>query len=146
MVNASDAAREIAETYGTNNPFELCERMGIICASTALPSSVNGFFRQLGDKCVIMLNDALGYGEKKYVCAHELGHAVMHKGFNSLFMSKATCLNVDRLEREADIFAVNLIIESAEYLYNTFGLSTRSQISNFYGLDERLVDLRFNKP
>lgn len=144
MKKITERVKDIVKEHGTRNPFELCDAMGIVWKTTSLPPSVNGFFRQIGEACVILLNENLDYEQQKYVCAHELGHAIMHKSLNSLYMSKSTDLNVSRLEREADEFAVHLIVEDAEYLYETFGLTTKFEISNFYGLPEKLIDLRYN--
>lgn len=47
---------------------------------------------------------------QRFVCAHELGHAVLHPGLNTPFMKANTLLSTDRIEREANTFAVELLM------------------------------------
>ncbi|HIW33390.1 MAG TPA: ImmA/IrrE family metallo-endopeptidase [Candidatus Paenibacillus intestinavium] len=46
----------------------------------------------------------------RYVIAHELGHRILHPKENVPFLSKHTLRSVDKIEREANQFAVELLI------------------------------------
>lgn len=47
---------------------------------------------------------------RKFVCAHELGHALLHPGINTPFLKASTLFSVNKLEREANEFAVELLL------------------------------------
>lgn len=45
------------------------------------------------------------------MCAHELGHALLHEGHNALFLRERTDFVMERYEREADLFAGYLLLD-----------------------------------
>lgn len=47
---------------------------------------------------------------QRFVCAHELGHIILHPHVNTPFMKAHTLFSVDRLEKEANEFAVELLM------------------------------------
>lgn len=63
--------------------------------------------------------------ERKYVCAHELGHSLLHKGLNRVFMDTKTHMVTVRFELEADHFVVDLIYSGDELNeYRDYSLDT----------------------
>jgi Zn-dependent peptidase ImmA (M78 family) len=59
---------------------------------------------------MIIINCDLDEWLKRYVCAHELGHAVLHPDINTGFLKKHTLFPIGRFEREANEFAINLLL------------------------------------
>jgi Zn-dependent peptidase ImmA (M78 family) len=47
---------------------------------------------------------------QRFVCAHELGHAVLHPRANTPFLRKNTFFSIDKIEIEANRFAVKLLL------------------------------------
>jgi Zn-dependent peptidase ImmA (M78 family) len=47
---------------------------------------------------------------QRFVCAHELGHAVLHPKSNTPFLRANTLFSVEKLELEANTFAVELLL------------------------------------
>ncbi|QBK24967.1 ImmA/IrrE family metallo-endopeptidase [Ureibacillus thermophilus] len=45
-----------------------------------------------------------------FVCAHELGHAVLHHDANTPFLKRKTLFSTERIEIEANKFAVELLM------------------------------------
>jgi Zn-dependent peptidase ImmA (M78 family) len=45
-----------------------------------------------------------------YVCAHELGHAILHAKINTPYLSAYTLFSVAKIERQANTFAVELLL------------------------------------
>ncbi|WP_425059172.1 ImmA/IrrE family metallo-endopeptidase [Sporomusa carbonis] len=45
-----------------------------------------------------------------FVCAHELGHAIYHHDINTPFLKANTLFSTAKIEREANIFAVELLM------------------------------------
>mgnify|MGYP001098942152 FL=1 len=88
----------------------------------------------------IHINQDLDYNEKKFTCAHELGHALLHPNSSTPFLRKSTFLSVDKLEIEANKFAMELLIsddvleENREF--------TIEQLSRMLGYHEKLIELR----
>ena len=58
----------------------------------------------------IFINSNLSIKEQLVVCAHELGHAIFHTRISTHFMRRNTFLSVDKIEREANRFAAELLI------------------------------------
>src|SRR5690606_32336512 len=56
------------------------------------------------------INNDLDRPMQRFVCAHELGHAMLHPGINTPFLKANTLFSINRLEREANEFAVELLI------------------------------------
>ncbi|MGE7091255.1 ImmA/IrrE family metallo-endopeptidase [Lysinibacillus sp. NPDC048646] len=44
------------------------------------------------------------------MCAHELGHAILHPDENTAFLKKNTLFSTDKIEIEANTFAVELLL------------------------------------
>lgn len=110
--NIEGKTRELIEKFGTADPEELCFRMGIVVADCELPEETKGFCLMLSGGSAIMINENLSYNERKSCIAHELGHAVLHKGLNYMFMSQNTCMITGKFEREANLFAAYLILQT----------------------------------
>jgi Zn-dependent peptidase ImmA (M78 family) len=47
---------------------------------------------------------------QRFVCAHELGHAVLHPKSNTPFLRANTLFSIEKLEVEANTFAVELLL------------------------------------
>ena len=91
----------------------------------------------------IFLNESLPEHEKRLVMAHELGHAVLHRKENCYFIRHKTLFLSDRIEREANRFAAELLIPDS-LIYQYEGYSAR-QIAYAEGLNEELLRLKFEK-
>ena len=59
------------------------------------------------------INNCLSEHEQKIVCAHELGHAILHTKLNILFLESNTHFIKNRYEIEANTFAAELLINNA---------------------------------
>ena len=94
-------------TYGTSDPFRLCRYLGAIVVYVPLVR-VNGFYQRYEDKDLIYINEDLTEEEQQLVCAHELGHLVLHNDINSIFL-ESTFFVVNKYENEANTFAKYLI-------------------------------------
>ncbi|MDL0421376.1 ImmA/IrrE family metallo-endopeptidase [Caldifermentibacillus hisashii] len=69
-----------------------------------------GFYRCYKRVKTIVINSELSEWLKRYVCAHELGHAILHSDLNTSFLKKNTFYSIGKIEREANEFAVNLLL------------------------------------
>lgn len=97
----------LAEKYRTSNPFSICENMGVNIEYVDLDNPLGDtiYFNKLP---IILLSSRIQEQPKKYlVCAHELGHVVLHNGIQNYYMINRTTKR--KMESEADRFALGLI-------------------------------------
>lgn len=109
-MDIKDLATTLALEHGTRDPFRIAEAMDYIVIHTPL-TGVRGFYQYL-DRChVIYLDSALDEADARFVCAHELGHSLLHPGYNRIFMDTRTFMVTSRYEKEADRFAADLLYD-----------------------------------
>ena len=105
----------LIQKHGTVNPFEIASRKNITVTHCELGNTF-GFFLTERRMKIIHINNALDYILKRFVCAHELAHAVLHPKVSTPFMRRSTFFSVDRIEREANEFAIKLLTYNEEIL------------------------------
>lgn len=138
-MNISSKVKNLVRKYGTRNPFEIIKSMNVIVVFYPL-EGVKGFYQYFQRNNIIYIDERLQEHEKLFVCAHELGHMLMHKKANAIFMDSRTQLNTDKYETEADQFAMNLLI-SDEIIEEHLDFTT-NQLSRLFGYERKLIELR----
>ena len=68
-----DIVEDLKEKYGTTDPFELCEYLGIKVSISPL-GSLKGLYTYIDGVPVILISSAIKRIPQLIVCAHELGH------------------------------------------------------------------------
>jgi len=99
----------IIEKYKTTDPFEIAKEKNIIVLFEDLGNTL-GFYNTYKRFKFIHINNQIDEITQRFVCAHELGHAVLHPKANTPFLRNQTFFSVDRLEVEANTFAVELLL------------------------------------
>lgn len=132
-------AKSLVRKYDTRNPFKIIENLNVILVFYPL-EGVNGFYQYFQRNNIIYIDERLSDIEKNFVCAHELGHMLLHKKANAIFMDSRTQLNTAKYEAEADRFAMNLLVP--DEIFNEYLDYTMSQLSRLIGYEERLIELR----
>ena len=100
-------AEALVRRFQTRNPYKIAEGLGIIVKFVPL-HGIRGFYQYINRCGIIYIDESLSEWDAGFVCAHELGHALLHKGYNRVFMDTHAFFKVDKYEIEADHFAVNL--------------------------------------
>ena len=98
---------EIVKKVKSRNPFEIAEYLGILIIKKPM-EDVDGMWLHQKRTKVILLNDSLNAGRQRLVCAHELGHAIMHPDRNVSSIRAYTSLITSHYEVEANYFAFEL--------------------------------------
>lgn len=131
---------ELIKKYKTNDPFEIAAAKHIRVYKEPL-GSINGYYNKYVREKMIHINcDLTGY-KNFFTCAHELGHAIFHPDANTPFLRDNTLFSINRLEIQANTFAVFMTIpEDILMPYN--GL-TLKQISCAEGIPVEALKLRF---
>lgn len=132
-------ADNLAKKYGTRNPFEIIRNINVILVFHPL-EGVKGFYQYFQRNNIIYIDERLDDNEKIFVCAHELGHMLLHKKSNAIFMDSRTHLNTSKYENEADRFAIDLLI-SDFVIENHLDFSI-DQFSRLFGYSKKMIELR----
>lgn len=132
-------AKSLVQRFDTRNPFEIASLLGYTIIYTPLVG-IRGFYQYIKRCHIIYLDDTLEEIEARFVCAHELGHSLLHKGYNRIFMDTKTHLVSNRYEHEADRFAVDLLFSDDVFL-ELMDLPTHT-VASCLGITESLVRYR----
>lgn len=118
--NICGAVGRIIDRCKDRDPVRLCGDMDIILLFQPMgteKNAVKGFYFESHRIRTITVNSDLPEELQRIIAAHELGHAVLHRNerlhsFNELWMfDEATSM-----EREANLFAAELLIEDRDVL------------------------------
>jgi len=74
-----------------------------------LPDSVKGYCDRVLRRKFIVIDSKMSEDDQRFICAHELGHMLLHRGLNHYFITRKTYFPIGRYEREANGFAVSLL-------------------------------------
>lgn len=108
---ASTLPRRLLRRYGTSDPFELADCLGITILECHDFKLQKGAFKVILNNCFIFINANLSTEMKKLVCAHELGHALLHRplGKTDTGLMEFELFDItNTTEYEANLFAANL--------------------------------------
>lgn len=114
----SEKTGALIRKHKTRNPFELCDDLDIRIRYKDLGTAMKAYYFYQSRIKNIVLNTRSGRIVQKILCAHELGHALLHgelaamRGFQELEMFDMT----SRTEYEANLFAAELLIDDNELL------------------------------
>lgn len=100
---------KLMRKYNTNDPFKLAEKLNIFVKYDDLGNTW-GYFITYKRIKIIHINNNLEEWLQRYTCAHELGHSILHKGVPTPFLKKHTLFSIDKIERQANTFAVELLM------------------------------------
>jgi len=140
--------KKLIQKAGTNNPYKICKELGILVEFKDL-GKVLGFFKCHRRQKIICLNETLCPIRAKQVCAHELGHVVLHPCVNTVYLDLCTYAVTEKFENEANRFAAELLItdadasehkeQSIEAIASTLGVSKNLVEYKLKGLNEAIL-------
>lgn len=137
-----DEVYRIITKHKTNNPFEIATNKNIHVVLWDLHEEIKGFYKYDKRNKYIFINNNLAEAPKNFVCAHELGHAILHPRANTPFLREKTLFSVNKLEVEANTFAVEMLLQDDQlYEYENTSLSI-NEISEIYGVPKQLAHLK----
>lgn len=123
---------KLVRTFQTRDPFQLAKEIGVKVVEEDL-GDIYGYYSRSRRIQFIHINDRFEEPQRRITCAHELGHCVLHPSENTPFLSKTTIVSELKIEKEANYFATNLLVnpddDGIEYL-NDY------QKLEYYGLPE----------
>lgn len=106
-------AESLVRKYKTRNPFRIADELGFIVIRTSL-QGIRGFWHHTQRQHIIFIDENLPECAARFVCAHEIGHILLHRGYNRIYMDANTYFPVNRQEIEANRFAVDLLYDDED--------------------------------
>jgi len=113
-----EVVENLEKKYGTRDPYELCECLGIKIRYIDLNRKLKGFFFYQSRIPNIVIDSNVSKTLEPILVAHELGHAVLHKdiammhGFQEMEVFDSTA----HTENEANLFAAEIYLDDKEVL------------------------------
>jgi len=134
--------QDLIKKHQTNDFTVIAQQMNIQIVEHDLHEEIYGFYRYVRRNKYIFINSNLTENKKKFVRVHELGHVVLHPDVNTPFMRSNTFFSIDKIEHQANRFAVELLIPDdlvQEYLSQEM---TIYDIASLHHIPSELVELK----
>lgn len=96
--------------HGTNDPYRIAAERNITVLYEDLGKNTWGYYTCIKRIPYIHVNNRLEGFAITFALAHELGHHFLHPGVNTPFLRQNTLFSLNRIEREANNFALHLLI------------------------------------
>ena len=94
--------------HRTRDPLEICSNLDIAVFRRQL-LGFRGLMQTVDGVTVIQIAEELTERAAAFVCAHELGHFLLHSGLNRVFLDSHTLFAPSKFENRADKFAFTLL-------------------------------------
>lgn len=128
----------LCRKYQTRDPLQICQEKGIQVIFERL-GTVRGYYSCSHRIKVIHINEALDEPQRLLTCCHELGHAVLHPKANTPYLKANTLFSVNKLEKEANLFAVCMMYPQ-EHLRREFEGYSSVQVAEQLKLPLELIE------
>lgn len=130
----------LVRQYKTRNPLELAAHLNITVKYAEF-TQLKGFYNYAYRNRFIVLNSRLNEIEQNITCSHELGHDRLHRKQAKLgLLRNYDIYNVANVcEREANIFAAQLLISDRDFLDCASNHYTFAQIASELNVHEELA-------
>lgn len=110
---------ELVKRYNSVNPYILAVNLDIFIQETNInPDYFKARIYLIDDNLGIMINENFDLKTKKYLLAHELGHALLHRDCINLYGDNG--IASERCEYEANLFALELMSRNLYYDFSKF--------------------------
>lgn len=120
----------LVRKYKKRDPFLLAKKLGINVIENDL-GEVYGYYTQIRRINFILINSNLSELEKRFVVAHELGHAILHSKITTPCLMHLKNINDIKIECEANKFAVKLLIDGS---HKDYYIEDKFKIMEYYGI------------
>lgn len=143
MSDIRNIAIGLKDLYDTNDPFDLCKCLGMCLLIHDLGKELLGFFQRTPKGTELLhINSRLDYYMQKYICCHELGHAILQPELAISFFIENPLIIQNKFEIEADSFAAELLLDDG--IIENYKGFTIEQIAAAEYVPVRLVELKLN--
>lgn len=141
-MNQKRIAESLVRKCKTRDPFRIAQELGYVVIRTPM-KGIRGFYQRLKKRHVIYIDCDLSEQEARFVCAHEIGHAQLHRGHNRIFTDTNTYFAVNRQEIEANRFAVDLLYDDEDLQF--FADFPIQLAADYMGVSTELAEYRIGQ-
>ena len=140
-------AAKLKDEYGTGNPAELCEGLGIHLLYQAMGShkgAIKGFVIGVGGVFAVTINSDLPEEVQKIIIAHEIFHALEHCGIGMCSYHEISMFDeISEMEKEANMFAAEFLLSDDEVIDALNGDNTFFTAAASLYVPVELLDFKF---
>lgn len=141
-----EIAENLMKKYNTNDPFLLAKYMNVIIHEIDMHEEIMGFYKYNRRNKFIVLNTNLSENPKKFTCAHEFSHSILHPRSNTPYLRNNTLYPIGKMEKEANRLAVELLLpDCLVYEYEHTNL-TINEIGHIYSIPDEVIDTKIFYP
>lgn len=136
--------KNLIKKHKTNDPYELASYKNVLVIPFNLHDEINGFYKYDRRNKYIFINNNLDDTSQKFVCAHELGHSQLHPRVNTPFLRKNTLFSTDKIETEANRFAVELLLPDSNLIDCLDSNVSLEEIAIQFGVPKEITKLKIH--
>lgn len=137
-----ETVKRLCRKYDAADPFAIARQMDIGVIFEPL-GTVRGYYSHFNRRKLIHINSDLDGDQQLLVCAHELGHSVLHPNANTPFFKAHTLFSVSRMETEANRFMIYLTVSDDELM--EYAEYPMSHLANIYDVPMDLIRWRYEQ-
>lgn len=142
MQHIIDASEEIIKRFGGKDVFATAENSGVKVWFRSL-GGLKGFYLCENESRYIVINDELDRITRTVVCAHELGHDVLHRELSDGGIRETTLfLSNNKTEREANLFAANILVSDEDILDELSYHNSAAAVSASLGFPAEIIEYK----
>lgn len=137
-----EKVKKVLDEFGGRDIFETAENSGIKIWFRSL-GSLKGFYIFENNCRYIVIDENLDDITRCVVCAHELGHDMLHRKLsvggireNTLFLAN------NKTEREANLFAAEILISDEDFLSSLSFCDNTENLSAELGFPRELISYK----
>lgn len=139
-----ELAQKIERKYGTNRPDEILACMGVKVFEIPL-SGVRGMYKRVRRNTIVFVDSGLDERMRQFVLGHELGHYLLHRGENRVFLDRCTAFVTSIPEKQADTFSVCLMATCPQDMLWNEEYVTAERVACRLGVEERIAQFYINE-
>lgn len=138
-------ADRLVKKAGSRNPFVIADENSIIIKYINDFKTLKGMYTVIKRNKFIFINANLPEEIQKVVCAHEIGHDIIHSFMAEMGAVSETTLfdTKNSFEFEANVFAAELLIDDNLALAMARDGMSISDIASSLCLDKNIVEIKF---
>lgn len=137
--------KELVEKHGVRDPFALCDCLDIEILWKSMCEEIKGYFFMYDGVKIIVINSELDDFMKKMVCAHELGHAILHEHIadREHFTVDFAVYDLSaKPEFQANLFAGELLVQDEDVLEQLAIYDNYFDVANELSISPELLDFK----
>ena len=153
-----DTQRVLNDNYISDPPvniYEIAKNYGFVVEEQIMPpkhSNVSGFITIENGIPHLVINASDTQNRKNFTVAHELGHWRLHEkelttdpALSVLFRIPLGTLNKDPLEKQANMFAANILVPESMLKKKCAEKLTRQELARAFGVSEEVIGYRLEQ-